>query len=317
MDELRAITVFAKAAELASFHKVAVEQGTTPQSISKTIRQLESELGVRLFHRTTRQNSLTEDGRRFLEAVKPNLDGMLRALAQAKASASDDEGLIRISAAGAVGKKVLLPMLADFHALHPKIEIELLLENDFTDIVAQRIDVGFRAGSEPVGDMIVRRLFAIQQLACASPSYLQNRGTPASIEDLAQHACIGYRQPSTGRLFPWEFSIDNEISYRDIHAAFCTNDPEAELGAVTAGFGIGLIDSINSTAPIRAGQLIPLLCEFTSERLGLYIYYKQRVDIPRRVRKFIDFSIAHLLNSKEYSIPTAELRQLQRTGLGS
>ncbi len=308
MDELRAVTTFVRAAELGSFNKAALAQGSTAQAVSKSVRQLEQRLGVRLFHRTTRKSSLTEEGQRLFDAVRGSLEGLTAALEQARRAVREDEGLIRVSAGGAVGRKVLMPVLAAFSARHPAIEFDLLLEERFTDTVGDRIDVGFRAGTQPTNQVIARRLFAIQQIVCAAPGYLAAHGAPTRRSDLAAHRCTGYRQPGTGRPYAWEFDVKGETIYQSVRVALCSSDPEAEMQAVIAGFGLGQIDSINAAAPIRAGQLVPLFTSQVSDRMGLYLYYAQRSDMPGRVRRFIDFAAEQLKGTDEFHLSPAELR---------
>lgn len=307
MDELRAITTFVRAAESGSFNKAAQTQGSTPQAVSKSIRQLEQHIGIRLFHRTTRKSSLTEEGQRLFDSVKGNLDGLMGAINKARSAVRDDEGLIRVSAGGSVGRKVLMPLLSAFSSEYPAIEFDLLFEDRATDTVGERIDVGFRAGNAPTTQVVARRLFSIQQIVCAAPSYLAKHKAPLSLEELSQHRCTGYRQPGTGRPFPWEFYVDGETQYQTMPASLCCSDPDAEMQAVVAGMGIGQIDSINGAAPIREGKLVPLLTSYVSDRMGLYIYYAQRADMPGRVRRFIDFAVERLKNSDEFSLPMPEL----------
>ena len=126
MDELRAISTFIRAAELGSFNRAAHAQGSTPQAVSKAIRQLEEHLGVRLFHRTTRKSALTDDGARLLESVRDSMEGARAAMSRVRCAAYEDEGLIRISAGGAVGRKVLMPVLAEFSTLYPAITFDLV-----------------------------------------------------------------------------------------------------------------------------------------------------------------------------------------------
>lgn len=308
MDELRAITIFVRAAELGSFHQAAQAQGTTPQAISKSVRQLEQHMGVRLFHRTTRKSSLTEEGQRLFESVKENLDGLVAAIHKARNAARDDEGLIRVSAGGAMGRKVLMPLVAAFSQRYPKITFDLLLEERMSDTVGERIDVGFRAGNAPTMQVVARRLFTIQQIVCASPDYLAAHGVPGRPEDLAAHRCTGYRQPGTVRPMPWEFQVDGEIVFQPVPPILTCSDPEAEMHAVIAGLGIGQVDSINAAAPLRAGALVPLMTHALSERMGLYIYYAHRTDLPGRVRRFIDFAVERLKDSREFSLPPSELQ---------
>lgn len=307
MDELKAISTFVRAAELGSFNQAASAQGTTPQAVSKNVRQLEEHLGVRLFHRTTRKNSLTEEGQRLFDSVRVNLDGLSEALSAVRSSARDDEGVIRISAGSSVARKVLVPLMARFSREYPAIRFDLLLEDRITDAVSERIDVGLRAGNPPSSQVVARRLFPIQLIVCASPEYLASYPVPNEPVDLLQHRCVGYRQPSTGRVFPWEFVVEGEMTFQPIRGVVHCSDPEAEMQAVVSGMGVGQIDSINATAAIRAGLLVPLLTQYVSNRMGLHLYYGQRSRMPGRVRRFIDFVASELKGGDEFNIPAAEL----------
>ncbi|MRX09740.1 LysR family transcriptional regulator [Pseudoduganella sp. FT25W] len=302
MDELRAISTFIRAAELGSFNKVAEAQGTTPQAVSKTIRQFEQHLGVRLFHRTTRNSSLTEEGQRLLESIKPSMDGVVGALARARSAAREDEGTIRVAASGSMGRRILMPLLAEFQLTYPGIQIDLIQEDGFSDLVHDRIDVGFRGGNAPDAQIVSRRLFAVQQIVCASPDYLKRHGVPRTLQDLQSHRCTAYRQPGSGRPMAWEFEIDGDTVFHHVQPVLLSNDPDTEMHAVLAGIGIGQIDSINATAAIRAGLLKPLLTGYVSERMGFYLYFPQRADMPARVRRFVDFIVERLLNSQEFCI---------------
>jgi DNA-binding transcriptional LysR family regulator len=310
LDELRAISTFIRAAELGSFNRAAHAQGSTPQAVSKAIRQLEAHLGVRLFHRTTRKNALTDEGARLLDSVRGSVDGIRHAVSRARSAAVEDEGPIRISAGGAVGRKVLMPVIAEFSALYPGVTFDLLLEDRSTDVVAERIDVGFKAGNAPVAQVVSRKLFSVQLLVCASPAYLAKHGAPATIADLRQHPSIGYRQPGTGQPMPWEFQVKGETSLVTISPLVCCSDPEAEMCAVLAGMGIGQIDSVNASGPLRDGSLVPLLVATASDRMGLYVYYARRDNMPRRVRRFIDFAIERLGNTREFHLQKSVLREM-------
>jgi DNA-binding transcriptional LysR family regulator len=310
LDELRAIATFIRAAELGSFHRAAHAQGSTPQAVSKAVRQLEEHLGVRLFHRTTRKSSLTDEGTQLLASVRDSMDGIRGAMNQVRSAAREDEGPIRISAGGAVGRKVLMPVITEFSALYPQVTFDLLLEDRQTDSVAERIDVGFKAGNAPVAQVISRRLFSIQLVVCASPAYLAEHPAPKRPDDLSKHRCVGYRQPGTGQPMPWEFDVGGESSLITTSPVICCSDPEAEMQAVLAGIGIGQIDSINAAAPLRTGELVPLLISSTSERMGLYIFYAQRSNMPRRVRRFIDFAVERLSGTSQFNIKKAELKKM-------
>jgi DNA-binding transcriptional LysR family regulator len=309
MDEFKAITVFVRAAQAATFHQASVDLGISPQAVSKMIRQLEQKLAVRLFRRTTRHISLTAEGQSFLESVRPGLDMVASAMGQAQSATEAIEGPVRISAALSA-RKVLVQPMAQFNALHPRVQFDLLLDDSFTDTVADRIDVGFRSGAQPAGNLIACRLFGVQQIVCASPSYIALHGAPQSLAELGQHRCTGFRNAATGKLQPWELMVNGELRRLSVATSFCSNDVEGEMAAVIEGMGIGLIDSINAAAEIRAGRLVPLLTLHCSSNLAFYMYYPQRSHMPRRVRAFIDFVRKTLDDSTLFQLDVNKLETL-------
>jgi DNA-binding transcriptional LysR family regulator len=134
----------------------------------------------------------------------------------------------------------------------------------------------------------------IRQWICASPAYLERHGRPRRWEDLARHRCTGFRHANTGRLMPWEYAEGDETAFTDIPARFAANDIDAEASAVLAGIGIGQIPNYIAAPLVRDGRLVHLLPKHVSARIGLYLYYPQRAQLPQKVRRFIDFSVSRL-----------------------
>jgi DNA-binding transcriptional LysR family regulator len=308
VNEVRAITIFVRAAELGSLRKAAVDQGISPQAASHAVMQLEKELGVRLFHRTTRKLSLTEEGQGLLDSVKPALAVLSSALDDARRSKAEIAGPLRVSAPRAIGHLVLWPYFLEFAELHPDVQLDVQLDDHFTDLINDRADVGFRGGSPPSGGTIARRLLPIQLIVCASPVYIERHGAPRTIDELDAHRCTGYRRANTGKQAPWEFLIGDEIVYRDVATALCVNDTDAETAAVIAGLGIGQLGSFSAIAPIRSGQLVPLLVQHVTQREAVYIYYRHRTEQPLRVRTFIDFMVTRLAGNRNFYFEPSELR---------
>lgn len=308
MNEVRAITIFVRAAALGSLRKAAVDQGISPQAASHAVMQLEKALGVRLFHRTTRKLSLTEEGQGLLDSVKPALAVLSSALDDARRAKDEIAGPLRVSAPRAMGQTVLWPYFLEFAELHPNVQLDVQFDDLFTDLVGDRADVGFRGGSPPSGGTIARRLLPIQLIVCASPAYIERHGAPRTIEELDAHRCTGYRRANTGKQAPWEFLIGEEIVYRDIATTLCVNDTDAETQAVLAGLAIGQLGSFSATVPIRRGQLVPLLVQHVTQREAIYIYYRHRTEQPLRVRTFIDFMIGRLAGNTNFYFEPAELR---------
>ncbi|SEK12201.1 LysR substrate binding domain-containing protein [Paraburkholderia diazotrophica] len=187
------------------------------------------------------------------------------------------------------------------------MQLDVRFDDHFTDLVADRADVGFRGGSPPSGGAIARRLLPIQLIVCASPAYLERHGTPKSVDELDAHRCTGYRRANTGKQAPWEFLIGNEIVYREIASTLCANDIDAETEAVLAGLAIGQLGSFSAAPHIRGGRLVPLLTQHVTQRESIYIYYRHRTEQPLRVRTFIDFMIGRLANNKDFFLDPSEL----------
>ncbi|WP_397453336.1 LysR family transcriptional regulator [Pseudomonas sp. NA-150] len=313
MNEIRAITTFIQAATLGNLRKAAVDQGISPQAASQAVMQLEKSLGIRLFHRTTRKLSLTEEGQRFLDAVKPGITILTEAFAVARNAAEEVSGVLRISAPKALGTSMLWPCFAEFAAAFPQVQLDIQYDDHFTDLVSDRADVGFRGGAQPSGGAIARFLLPIQMIICASPHYLERHGTPQAIDDLAHHRCSGYRQANTGQLAPWSFQMGDEVIYREVRAAICSNDVDAEAQAVLDGLAIGQLGSFSAASPIRSGRLVPLLVQHVTRREGVYMYYGHRTELPLRVRTFIDFVIQRMADNQAFFLTEQELLALADT----
>lgn len=289
MDKARVVTIFLGVVRAGSFSQAAVEAGMTPQAVSKAVRQLEEDLGVRLFHRSTRKLSLTEEGARLSELADPGLRLLDEALDQVRNSRRDAEGMIRVSAPTSVGNLLLMPLIQEFQEHYPNIHFDFLLDDRFTDLVAERVDVGFRTGKEPQRNLVARRLGDIILQIYAAPSYLEKYGKPKNLDELRKHRCTGFRHPNTGRLSPWMLTVDGTTVFEEMPAVVSFNTMESEVAAVQAGVGIGQLVVYSVREQVAAGKLTPLLPRLNSIYGGLYMYYPQRKQMPQRVRHFIDF----------------------------
>ena len=310
-NELRAIATFVKAAELGSLRQAAAAQAITPQAASQALAQLETHLGVRLFHRTTRRLGLTEEGSRFLAAAQPGLATLQRALHGARRGREEIAGPLRIVAARWLVQPVLWPLLDEFCRLHPDVEPDVQLDDRIGNWVEDRVDVGFRAGSPPDDGLVSRRLVPLQLVVCATPDYLARHGTPRSIDDLAKHRCTGFRHPGTGKVMDWEFRVGEEIVSRSIASTLCCNDIELEANAVLSGHAIGQLLGVTAAPLVRSGRLVPVLVEHLAEHLGLFLYYGSRVAQPARVRAFIDLAVARVAGNTALWLAPQELAGLR------
>lgn len=307
INELRSITTFIRTAELGSLSKAAEAQQITPQAASKALGQLEQYLGVRLFHRTTRSMSLTEEGQRFLEAAQPSLLGLQQALLSVRQTREDFAGPLRIVGPRSVLQPVISPVLDEYLRLYPEVQPDVQLDDRIGNWVENRVDVGFRIGASPQEGLIARRLFPMQLVICAAPSYLRKYGVPENRHALNQHRCSVFRHPGNGCLVPWHLKIGDSLEEWPVAPVFCTNDELLELQTVLAGEVIGQLAAPTAAPYIRAGRLVPVLVEHVADNYSLYVYYGSRTAIPSRVRRFIDLAVDRLSDSKDFVLSAEEL----------
>lgn len=314
INELRSIATFAKTAELGSLRRAAEAQGMTPQAASQALAQLEQHLGVRLFHRTTRSMSLTDEGRQFLEAALPALAGLQRALAITRRAKDDIAGPLRIVGPRSVFTPVLWPLLDEFCGLYPQVQPDVELDDRVGNWVEDRVDVGFRIGISAAEGVIARRLFPLQLIMCASPEYLARHGAPDSLAALASHRCSTFRNSVTGRVLPWSVKVEESVIELPVVPALCLNDEGIETEAVLGGHVIGLLTGVAAASHVRAGRLIPLLTQHVAERSSVFVYYGSRAAQPTRVRAFIDLAVERLANNPAYVLTAEELAEAESRG---
>lgn len=307
INELRALEMFAKSAELGSLRRAALAQGVTPQAASQTVAQLEEHLGTRLLHRTTRSLSLTDEGRQLLEAARPALDALGRALQSARSSKDTMAGPLRIVGPRSSFASVIWPTLDGFCSQHPDVQPDVQLDDGIGNWVLDRVDVGFRIGAPPEDGLIARPLFKVQLLICAAPSYIERFGRPASLDALSEHRCSVFRHPTSGQTFPWFVNIDGETTERHVPPTLSTNDTELELQAVLTGQVIAQVAAISAAHLVRAGRLVPLFPQHMADNMRLFLYYGSRRTQPQRVRQFIQFAVKRLADSPLHVLSPQEL----------
>jgi DNA-binding transcriptional LysR family regulator len=314
ISDLRAIETFAKAIELGSIRRAAAAQGVSPQAASQSLAALEERLGVRLLHRTTRSIALTQEGQQFLETAQPALAALERAVDNVRIAKDEIAGPLRIIAPRYSFLPLLWPLVHAFCRQHPEVQPDIKLDDRIGNWVQDRADVGFRIGSPPDDDVAARRLFAVQLIVCAAPSYIAEFGVPSSIDQLTSHRCSVFRHPATGRVLPWLLKVGDEVIARNVAPALSTNDAQLETEAVLAGQVIGLLSGLSAAALIRSGRLVPLLTEHATDHMSVHIYYGSRAAQPSRVRAFIDLAVETLAYSPHYVLDAEELAAAEEKG---
>jgi len=311
INELRSITIFVRAAELGSLRKAAAALDISPQAASQALAQLEQHLDVRLFHRTTRVISLTDEGRQFLEEAQPAVLGLQRALQTAKRAKEEIAGPLRIVGPRSTFQHILWRLLEEFCQQYPGIVPDVQLEDRVGNWVEDRVDVGFRLGPSPHEGVIARRLFPVQLIICASPAYLERYGTPDSLAALQSHRCSVFRHPGTGAIVPWRVKVRDDVVEQPVVPAICTNDEVLELHAVLAGQVIGQLAGVTAAPYLRSGKLVPLLVDHMPDRSSYFVYFGSRSSQPARARAFIDLAAKRLVDNADYVLSSKELRGTQ------
>lgn len=287
--DLDALDDFAAVARARSFRAAAALRGVSPSTLSQSLRDLETRLGVRLLNRTTRSVAMTEAGARLLERLGPALAEIASAVEQVHASAGEAAGTLRINAPDPAIQFVLGPMVPAFLEAHPKVRLEIVGETQFVDIVESGYDAGVRWGESLARDMIAVPLGPPQRfVVVAAPQLLARCGTPAHPKDLLAHPCIRQRFPS-GRMPNWEFGCDGEEIEIDPHGPLVSTNPQLQREAAIAGVGFWSTFEDYVRDDLAAGRLATVLDDWCPSFPGPFLYYPSRRQPPPPLRAFVEF----------------------------
>ncbi|MEC9364933.1 MAG: LysR family transcriptional regulator [Pseudomonadota bacterium] len=284
------LKAFVAVVERSSFARAADHLGLSRSALSQTIRQLETRLGVRLLHRTTRSVAPTEPGRRLHERIAPMLREMDDAVAQAVGATSTTAGTLRINTLSMAAKKIIAPRLGRFHAAYPDVILDIVVDDGLSDIVAGGFDAGIRVGGRLQKDMVAVRLTPdVKLLAVASPDYIARHGEPRTPADLHQHACINWRFPGSGRIARWAFRKKGKGTETDVAGPLISDHQDIVVPAVLQGLGIFYAYNDDGIAEaLERGQLKRVLTDWVQTVPGLYLYYSNRRHLRPALRAFID-----------------------------
>ena len=287
------LVVLAAVADVRSFGKAAERLGMTQSGVSKAIAKLESRLGARLIHRTSRAVELTDEGRALHERVADHLAGIGEAAAETARTRETVRGRLRVNVDPLFSRVVLSPKLSAFLLQNPHMELRLETRDRLADLVSDGFDLAVRFGEPSPSSLIARRILDARILTVASPLYIERHGGPVRPQDLASanHQCIHAIDTSTGRPFEWEFRRGKELIAVAVNGRLTVSDAGTKLGACLAGFGVAQVIDLGLEHHFRSGALINLFPDWSDERFPLYVYYASRNHIPAKVRKFIDFIV--------------------------
>lgn len=282
------LQVFLAVARLRSFTGAARELGVSPSAVSQAVRLLEEQLRVPLLTRTTRSVSPTEAGRALLEHANPALAQALAALASVSARPGEIVGRIRISVPQVAVAYVITPVLPKFRARHPRVDVEVVAEDRFVDIVEEGYDAGVRLSEAIERDMVqVRLTEAFRFVVVGAPSYLAQHGEPKHPKDLLNHDCITVRM-STGALYAWELERGRKNWRVPVRGGVVTNDSRARMALAEAGVGLAYVLEPVVAEQLRTGRLKRVLEPFAATVPGFFLYYPSRAQRSGPLRAFID-----------------------------
>ncbi|MEF0940071.1 LysR family transcriptional regulator [Rhizobium sp. BR 362] len=288
---LNGVSVLTAVVEGGSFVRAAEALGLTPSGVSRAVSRLEARIGVRLLDRTTRALRLTDDGARFYEQVVPLLGGIEEAATTVAGVAQSVRGRLRINVDPYFSRLVLAPRLGAFLDLYPDLQIEILTRNEIGDLVADGMDVALRFGEPPQTSLIARLLLETRVITVAAPAYIERYGRPKTTADVANHLCIHYQDPRTGRPFEWEFRCGRKVIPVETRGRILVNDAGTTLGTCLAGLGIAQVFTLGITDFLDRGELVDLFPDWKDELYPLYAFYPFRHHVPAKVRAFIDFCV--------------------------
>jgi DNA-binding transcriptional LysR family regulator len=283
------LQTFIVAAQHKSFSAAARELGVSPAAVSQSVRQLEEQLRVVLFSRTTRAVALTHAGRRLLEGAGPGLRQALASLQEVSAPQREAVGRLKLTVPEIAVPFVIEPVLSAFRARHPRVEVEVVADNRFVDIVAEGYDAGVRLHEAIERDMVqVRLTDAFRFVVVAAPSYLERHGAPRRPEDLLRHECLTVRVPSSGALYAWELERGRRNWRVPVRGSIVTNDRGLMQAMVKQGLGLAYVFEPAVREDLRAGRLVRVLEEYAPTVPGFFLYFPSRSDRSGPLRLFIE-----------------------------
>jgi LysR family transcriptional regulator for bpeEF and oprC len=291
MDHLSGILAFVRAAEARSYTRAAHRLGISPSGISKAISRLESRHGVRLLQRTARSISLTPEGAAYYERCKKILTDLEEAEQVLTDAHKSPRGLLRITVPLSIGRLHLARMLPEFARQYSEVQLEVHVSDRMADLVEDKFDVAIRIGKLSDSRLVARRLASGTLTTCATPSYFKQHGVPKRPEDLAQHNCIQFELPNTGRPQPWQFQRDGRRFNVAVHGNLRLDHAEAMVEAAMAGTALIQISSYVTAPAIAHKQLQPVLTTFQVDSPPLWALYPQNSSQTPRLRAFLDFLV--------------------------
>lgn len=290
METLANLESFLRSAECRSFSEAARRLSVTPAAVSRNVAMLERNLGVRLFHRSTRKLTLTEAGETFRSAIADNLEGLQAAIAGISTGNEEPAGRLKVSLPPSFGAAHILPLLPAFLAQYPQVRPEWHFENRQVDLIGEGYDAAIGGGFELSPGLVSRTLAPAHVVAVASPAYMSGRVPPTKPDELAALNGIVMRSLQTGRIRHWMMrDVSGREAQGSLSESIVVNDPAAMREAALLGLGVAMLATADVLPALEDGSLIRLVPRWYSDAGAISIYYASRKLVPAKTRAFVDW----------------------------
>jgi DNA-binding transcriptional LysR family regulator len=289
LDRIDLFRIFTRVVECSSFTRAADTLGVPRSSVSAAVQELESRVGARLLHRTTRKVSPTQDGTAFY-------DRCLRVIADVedtenlfRQTAAQPSGKLRIDVPGRIGRLVIAPSLPQFLDLYPQIDVDLGVTDRAVNLVEDSVDCVVRVGPLSDSGLVARPIGRLPLINVASPAYLEHHGTPRVPDDLGQHWAVNYASPSSGRVEDWEWIEHGALRTVLLRGRVTVNSAEAYIACCLAGLGLIQIPAYDVRIHLEAGELLEVMPDHRAEPMPMALLYPHRQHLSRRLQVFADW----------------------------
>lgn len=289
MEFVQAVRVFAKLAELGSFTKTAEALQLGRPQVSIAIQELETSLGVRLFHRTTRNVRLSTEGELFYEKARDILGKIAEATSMFGRPGSTLRGRLRIDIPSAFAQPIFIERLKEFNTKYPELELVIGVTDRTVDLIAEGVDCVLRIGELPSSSMVARKIGTVVMVTAASPKYINEYGTPHEVDDLKNHKCINFISGSTNRPLSWSFRQDNSDTAVTFDGTVSTNESNSYVNCAAAGFGIIQALGLSLDSMLNSGKLVEVLSDYRPTPKQVSILYPSRTYLAPQVHAFVDW----------------------------
>ncbi|WPB56975.1 LysR family transcriptional regulator [Xylophilus sp. GOD-11R] len=289
MDRFDSMRLFISIVDLRSFTRAAAALSIPRATATNAIKQLEARLRVRLLERTTREVRTTVDGEAFYERCRALLHDLEDAESSLAQRALSPQGRLRIDIHGAPANEILLPRIQEFHARYPDIELAVGSGDRLVDLVREGVDCVVRAGEPRDSSLVTRRLALIDQVTCASPAYLRERGTPGSPADLVGHRAVNFFSTARAGFYPLEFQVQGRVEQHLLEGWISVNSADSYKTCAEQGCGIIQVPRYGVARQLREGGLVEILRDYPCPPMPYSVLYPHSRLLSPRVRVFIDW----------------------------